>query len=212
MAKGSGFEREMCKELSLWVTSQMRDDVFWRTPGSGARATTRMKQMRETMDAAGDMMSTAIYSKPYTTLAIWEFKRGYGGGGKKKKRAPSSSVDPLSILDNPLTAKHDALLLKWWRKLSKEKAEHARRYSFLIFKRDRKDKCIVMDDYTFKFIERQNGPLGGKSRFHVFVNNYNIVILRLDDFLKWCHPQRTFGGQRFIKRRKKKRIIKRRKI
>jgi len=43
MAKGSSFEREICTILSKWWTNNERDDVFWRTAGSGARATTRSK-------------------------------------------------------------------------------------------------------------------------------------------------------------------------
>ena len=36
--KGSEFEREMCKCLSLWWTDSKRDDVFWRSAQSGGRA------------------------------------------------------------------------------------------------------------------------------------------------------------------------------
>ena len=39
--KGPKFERDFCKRLSLWSSSGMDEDVFWRTPGSGARATTK---------------------------------------------------------------------------------------------------------------------------------------------------------------------------
>jgi hypothetical protein len=217
MGKGSGFEREVCKILSLCVSHQGRDDLFWRTPGSGARATTRMKKMLDTFDAAGDMMATAKYSKPFTKAAIWEFKRGYGGTGKKKKRAPSDQVDPLSILDNPLDQKKPPVLIGWWEKLTDEKIAHGRRYAFLILKRDRKDKCIVMDDYTFQHIARRNGPIG-KKYFFIFTGatQHHIVIIRLDEFLNWCHPQRTFvegwKPTRTIRRRKiRRRTIRRRK-
>jgi len=38
-AKGAEFERKFAKELSRWASHGDRDDVFWRTPGSGSRAT-----------------------------------------------------------------------------------------------------------------------------------------------------------------------------
>ena len=37
--KGAGFEREVCKKLSLWVTKGKLQDVFWRSAMSGGRAT-----------------------------------------------------------------------------------------------------------------------------------------------------------------------------
>lgn len=44
--KGSGFEREVCKSLSLWMTHGKRDDIFWRTAMSGGRATISSKRPR----------------------------------------------------------------------------------------------------------------------------------------------------------------------
>jgi len=38
-AKGSAFERKICKDLSLWITDDERDDLFWRSSNSGGRAT-----------------------------------------------------------------------------------------------------------------------------------------------------------------------------
>jgi hypothetical protein len=58
--KGSAFERSTLKELSTWFSKGERDDIFWRTAGSGARATTRAKTGKMTADSAGDI--TAIHS------------------------------------------------------------------------------------------------------------------------------------------------------
>jgi hypothetical protein len=38
-AKGSAFEREIAKQLSLWLTRGRREDVLWRSAMSGGRAT-----------------------------------------------------------------------------------------------------------------------------------------------------------------------------
>ena len=38
-AKGSAFEREVCKKLSLWITDGKMDDCLWRSAISGGRAT-----------------------------------------------------------------------------------------------------------------------------------------------------------------------------
>ena len=37
--KGSKFERQVCKALSLWVSAGKSTDVFWRSAMSGGRAT-----------------------------------------------------------------------------------------------------------------------------------------------------------------------------
>jgi len=37
--KGPNFERSFCKNLSLWVTSGKDENIFWRSVGSGGRAT-----------------------------------------------------------------------------------------------------------------------------------------------------------------------------
>ncbi len=58
MPKGSNFEREICKLLSLWWTNDKRDDIFWRTSGSGARATTRSKTKQKTFGQYGDVQAT----------------------------------------------------------------------------------------------------------------------------------------------------------
>ena len=43
-AKGSSFERLICKELSLWITGGEHQDVFWRSAMSGGRSTVAMKK------------------------------------------------------------------------------------------------------------------------------------------------------------------------
>jgi hypothetical protein len=37
--KGSKFERQVCKDLSLWITNGQREDCLWRSAISGGRAT-----------------------------------------------------------------------------------------------------------------------------------------------------------------------------
>jgi len=72
--KGSNFEREICKKLSLWWTDDKRDDVFWRTAGSGARATVRNKN---TFGQHGDVQATDPIGQPLIDLCNIELKRGY---------------------------------------------------------------------------------------------------------------------------------------
>lgn len=76
--KGSSFEREISKQLSLWWTYGEREDVFWRSQASGARATQRKKQGKNTFGQVGDITSTDPISQPFVDLFTIELKKGYG--------------------------------------------------------------------------------------------------------------------------------------
>jgi hypothetical protein len=77
MAKGSDFEREICTQLSLWWTANEREDIFWRSSGSGARANTRSKRGLGTAGQHGDITATDPCGAPFTRLITLELKRGY---------------------------------------------------------------------------------------------------------------------------------------
>src|SRR5215467_5249762 len=54
-AKGSAFEREISKLMSLWISHGTRDDIFWRSSLSGGRATVQFKKGRENRSQIGDL-------------------------------------------------------------------------------------------------------------------------------------------------------------
>jgi hypothetical protein len=56
--KGSAFEREICKRLSLWVSHDKREDLYWRSAMSGGRATVGRKQGKDHAHHAGDISAT----------------------------------------------------------------------------------------------------------------------------------------------------------
>ena len=53
-AKGASFERSVCRDLSLWITGNERDDIFWRTAMSGGRATIGLRTGKKRDAQAGD--------------------------------------------------------------------------------------------------------------------------------------------------------------
>jgi len=53
--KGSAWEREVCRRLSLWVTDGQKVDCFWRSAMSGGRATVARGKVRQ----AGDICAVA---------------------------------------------------------------------------------------------------------------------------------------------------------
>jgi len=69
--KGSSFERLISKELSLWLTNNKRDDIFWRTHSSGALGTISKKQSQY-----GDIMSIDDLGKILTDNFNIECRHG----------------------------------------------------------------------------------------------------------------------------------------
>lgn len=54
-AKGASFEREVCTQLSLWLSVGARKDLFWRSAMSGGRATIRQKKGEKPVSQHGDI-------------------------------------------------------------------------------------------------------------------------------------------------------------
>ena len=75
--KGSEFEREICKKLSKWVSDGERDDIYWRTAGSGARATCRARKGKATANSDGDVGCLDNRYGWFTDRVLIELKRGY---------------------------------------------------------------------------------------------------------------------------------------
>ena len=177
MGKGSSFERTMCKEFSLWWTNKERDDVFWRTSQSGGRATQRAKSGKRTSDSYGDMMAVDEDGKPLTKFILTEFKKGY-----------SKDLGLLIIIDG----KQQIPILKgWWDKNEKIRKESGRQYGVLIFQRDYKKPCIVMDSDLFGLLESYIGEWCMTDLVEIsFTESVTkLVAVPLFPFFDWCSSE-----------------------
>ena len=65
--KGADFERRVCKDLSLWVTHNKRDDCLWRSAMSGGRATVAKKKDVDLQHVSGDIC--AVHPDGYPLVA-----------------------------------------------------------------------------------------------------------------------------------------------
>lgn len=74
-SKGSEWERLFCQVLGMWWCG--RDDVFWRTGGSGGRAKTRGRAGAATYGQHGDVAATDPTGAPLIDTFTIELKRGY---------------------------------------------------------------------------------------------------------------------------------------
>ena len=72
--KGSQFERDICKDLSLWISNDKRDDLFWRSAMSGGRATIGYKSGIKRKAQTGDISSITKLGNKLTRKFIIECK------------------------------------------------------------------------------------------------------------------------------------------
>lgn len=175
MSKGGEFERSVCKSLSLWWTHGKRDDIFWRTAGSGGRATTRGKHGKSTANSDGDITAIDPIGQPLLDIVTLELKRGYSW-------APALH----ELIDKP--DGRAAKLYKQWFKQARQSHEQAGSFAWMIIhKRDRCKAIVIMPRVFAAYIS----PLGGPSCFTVRVLGDGIAIeaYPLEDFINLVSPE-----------------------
>lgn len=182
-AKGSAFERWFCKELSLWWTkdqSEPRTDCFWRTAGSGARATMRGKKGQKTAGGYGDVAATDSDGGPLTFLLVLEIKRGY------------SKATLQDLLDSPKKAAEQTYSA--WVKQAKDSCSLAGAFSWaIVCRRDRREPLILIEN-DFWVELRAAGALNPSPRrllqlyFELDGVNHTIIVMQLASFFESVHP------------------------
>jgi len=73
-AKGSEFERKICKELSLWISRDKREDLFWRSAMSGGRSTVALKSGKKLKSQSGDISAVHSLGFKFTEKFLIECK------------------------------------------------------------------------------------------------------------------------------------------
>jgi len=73
MGKGGDFERQVSKDLTIWLTGKKKPYKFWRMPGSGGLATIH----EENVDLSGDVRSLDSEGEFFTQIWSVECKNGY---------------------------------------------------------------------------------------------------------------------------------------
>lgn len=176
MAKGGDFEREIAKELSLWWTNGERDDVFWRTDGSGGRATNRFKQGKATANSYGDLTFIDPVGKPFIDQFLLELKRGY-----------SNTISILYTIDGRCKT-YD--LFNFWAQAERDRVLAGRPWSILIFRRDRLQVCAMINKSLFNKITRWVGGYSATTHVEIAtVDGDRLVVLPFYEFIKWLQPE-----------------------
>jgi len=176
MAKGSSFERGICKLLSEWWTYNKRQDVFWRTAGSGAMATTRNKTNQRAFGQYGDIQATDPIGQPLIDLCSIELKRGY------------SKFTFADLLDKMPTAKEQMYEL-FFEQAYDDSIKADVRYWMLIAKRDRREALVYIPIEFFKALKAKDCNLTKCSSYAVIKSGaIKVFVIPLHGFLYHVKP------------------------
>jgi len=166
--KGGAFERTICKQLSLWWSKGASDNVFYRTPNSGGRATTRLKSGKLS-HGAGDIQTTDIDGRDLIEKFYLELKNGYN----------HSLSD--AVFDND-----KADVWGWIDKAIQGSEVHGQRSWWLIWKQDFKSTTIMLPYGCLRRLGRKPSHFGPS----LLINTVHCAyfVCTLDDFLKNVKP------------------------
>lgn len=187
MAKGGSFEREFCRDLSLYITKGEMKSIFGRSDSSGGRFTQASKGESESQ--AGDVTYTHELGMPFITVFCVEAKSGYGK--KKKLKNDEGEVlgelqkqwDLLDCLDSKQAVPK---FMSMWSQCERD-AILTSREPLLIFRRNLRGKCIVFTELTMIGLEEYFGRPSCKYIMYNGVSSVpgNVYIMALKDFFEW---------------------------
>ena len=155
--KGSAFERLICTKLSLWVSGNKRDDLFWRSAMSGGRATVKFKKGQDNKSQHGDV--SAIASEGEKLL--------------EKVTVECKSYSDLKINSLIFGTPKSNSLLGFWLTHFKE-CRIQRKIPFLVAKQNHAPFILLL---TTVDVKTQVKPLS------VFTN-HNCIMYNFNEFIK----------------------------
>jgi hypothetical protein len=183
--KGQDYEREICVELSEWWTYGRRSDIFWRTGGSGARATVRAKSHKKTANQDGDITFTDPLGLPFIKTLTIEVKRGY---------STKTAYDCFDRTDT-------SAIRLWEEFFAQAQRSHENAGSLgwaIISRRDRREGIIFISAGVFRRIREVGGlakrpcpvmQMGvyvrTKKKGQVFID---FMAMRFEDFICDVNP------------------------
>lgn len=185
--RGGQFERDICTQLSLWWTkgTSQRDDVLWRSEGSGARATVRNKAGKTRDGQWGDIAATDASCIPLLDVFTFELKRGYPQaclGRVFNKLDASKQQDFEKFIAQAATAAEGAGSVTW----------------ALVTRQQRRETMITLPAFICSVLKKQGAFKSEPSPLIVYkgpisysvkrVIAHHLLSFRLVDFCKQVHP------------------------
>jgi len=158
-SKGNAFENKIAKELSLWLTDNLREDVLIRSQNSGGRATMLSYSGRNFVTQAGDI--TAVDTEGFSLMDVFIIECKHHKDLFLEALIFKSRKDGISA---------------HWEKLLKECATYSR-LPFYIARQNGKPVLAALDSKGVSFFEVEK---------HLTASIYSIDLhlIHLDDFFK----------------------------
>ena len=162
--KGNSFERCVSKRLSLWWSSNSRDDIFYRTHSSGARFTNQYEKNNKIIEnQVGDIMSSSEDGFLFLSFFTIECKH-------------YKSLNFWSLIDKPTKDN----LYSWWIKLN-EQCEINKTNPFLIAKQNMRPELVFVNKFSHLNIFKK---IKVNSKMDIHIGKESIHVYIFDDILK----------------------------
>ncbi len=178
-SKGSGWERTICKRLSLWASEGDVDaDYFWRTAGSGGRSTVRKKKGQSADKHAGDIAATDPRGEFLLKAFAIECKKGYSS---------RTIQDLLDASENAATQEYQ----KWIDQAEASRVNSNAKWWMIILKRDKRQPLVIVEEMSIFTLEsyRETRKEVGYNRILLELWDQDVVMLKLEDFLSQIKPE-----------------------
>jgi hypothetical protein len=157
-----------------WSGGPCDDDLFWRTAGSGGKATRRTACGKKTSANHGDITATDERGAPLIRLLYVETKRGYG----------SSSLQDL--LDKPAHRKN--AYREWIAKCEAGAKASGAPWWLLVVRRDQRRAVAVMPESLL--VELCPGEARQMTKLTWFeTSGKQLVAVSLEDFFAAAGPE-----------------------
>jgi hypothetical protein len=153
--KGSAFERELCRDLSLWVSRAEHEDLFWRSAISGGRATNRVAK-HGAQKVSGDICSVREEGHIFTNW--WHIEA---------KHVRDMNLTSFALNDTGFLATE-------WRRCVRQATSH-RKLPMLIVKQNRYPVIVVLQGGV---LDSPYLPLLSLPRSNCVINLFGNVIGR----------------------------------
>ncbi len=166
-AKGGAFERQVCKDLSLWISNGQKTDLFWRSAMSGGRATLLFKKDEVSASQSGDI--TAIDSGGLA------FASKYFIECKHRKHLSMHQIITGGNGD----------LIKSWEKTCKQAIDHKKR-PIMIARQNHMPRLIIMHPTDVFIMEDK---IKSDNLFPCENIELKMCVGLFDNFLKKASPR-----------------------
>lgn len=187
-SKGSSFERDFCRRLSIWWSEDKeQDSLFWRTASSGGRAKLRGRKGKQTASHHGDICATNGEGQPFIDMFTCELKRGY------------NRATIVDLLDKPARAALQTYE-KWILQATESAQQAGTPYWMIVHRRDMRNAVVLMEREALDLVlkEEDNINRTGDEMALILLpkSGPEIVVMTLEQFFNNTDPKLVYEAMK----------------